>query len=679
MGGSRVIRRVLVATALAVVFVVSVVPATYASAYNQGSKITTDLGWGNLSTDARLQYQGAYANSSVRGPHGGYDTTTNKCKDCHSVHYAFGSYMLLRANSRQAACDFCHGGGGGSTVNIMMDNSYSTGPAAMALAGGPAADATTTMGLGTGHTLGYKGNAPDDIRPAFSDPNGFACFDCHTPHGNSARSLGPFFAPGAPVQATELTQVFHLRFNPGFVDPNTGNLSLDPVEVLSETIPTATARYIEYINLTPPGHEGEDGWYVEYGIEARENYVIKQDLSGLGIANRTDAGPTVIRKPLMIKGTYLLLKDPDNENGLGEAGDLSTATVNIGGKEVYTSRDTSHTSNKLAIDWENPLGAAQTIVGNSPAASPSFGPAYDPTYRDPYNSFLNVFYTGNNERFAWPYFLENLTENRPGVATEGEFCADCHSGAAGMSKQAAEVWRPDRSDSSTGTYMIGYGHDSQPRGCDRQLYLNPEDNNNFGPECRACHTGASSCGQCHADPNIWNVSSPNEPAWDTSGTLPLTEGSTTYQANPSFRNAGRTVYTTISPSCLDGGFSFPHRTLGRAMLKDSLFGIDFDGKQLAPGQIRGAGLSYSSLEQKYDGDIGDSFSPGSLTDTRTQSLDSVCIDCHGDATYWNGDNASYEMSFTVPNEFYLDGYRTTGGSAPEWSVSGWDLLLKGLP
>ena len=43
-----------------------------------------------------------------KGPHGGYDTTTNKCKACHAVHRAEGTYYLLRANSIDDACNYCH-------------------------------------------------------------------------------------------------------------------------------------------------------------------------------------------------------------------------------------------------------------------------------------------------------------------------------------------------------------------------------------------------------------------------------------------------------------------------------------------------------------------------------------------------------------------------------------------
>jgi len=43
-----------------------------------------------------------------RGPHGGYDTSTNKCSACHAVHRAEGAYFLTRSDSPTDACAYCH-------------------------------------------------------------------------------------------------------------------------------------------------------------------------------------------------------------------------------------------------------------------------------------------------------------------------------------------------------------------------------------------------------------------------------------------------------------------------------------------------------------------------------------------------------------------------------------------
>jgi len=67
-------------------------------------------------SDASPKYEGGYecftchrdTGLVVVNPHGGYDTSTNKCKVCHAVHRAEGTYYLLRASSQDDACDFCH-------------------------------------------------------------------------------------------------------------------------------------------------------------------------------------------------------------------------------------------------------------------------------------------------------------------------------------------------------------------------------------------------------------------------------------------------------------------------------------------------------------------------------------------------------------------------------------------
>ncbi len=54
-------------------------------------------------------------------PHGGYDTTTNKCKVCHAVHRAEGAYYLLRADSQDDACSYCHIGGSAHSTKVVYD------------------------------------------------------------------------------------------------------------------------------------------------------------------------------------------------------------------------------------------------------------------------------------------------------------------------------------------------------------------------------------------------------------------------------------------------------------------------------------------------------------------------------------------------------------------------------
>ncbi|MCL4079320.1 hypothetical protein MX659_06960 [Coriobacteriia bacterium Es71-Z0120] len=333
-------RRTMIVLAAAAVLVLLVAAPAFAEGYNNPIQYTR-------------------ANGYFSGPHGGYTTTTNKCQDCHSTHYASGSFMLLRANSREAACDYCHGGGGGSTINIMMDNDYRSGSYDPSQA---SAIPTETMGYGTGHTLGYKGNAPADIKPAYSDTQGFSCFDCHTPHGNSARVLTTFANPG------------RLMGTGASVIPGSGNSS-------DGTLDTAG----------------------EWGIDPNQgNFKIFS--SG-----------AVAAKPIWPTGRFLLLKDPHSDGS-------DTTTY---GSDPYATDG----KNKIAIDWDEPLGPADAAYGGVQDNDP-------------------------DADFPWA---------TDGFLSVSEFCTDCHDGTAGMSTQAAEVWQPNASDTTTGTYTVAYSHDAQPR------------------------------------------------------------------------------------------------------------------------------------------------------------------------------------------------------------------------
>jgi len=92
-------------------------------------------------------------------PHGGYADTSNKCKTCHAVHLAEGSFRLLRgATGAQDECDYCHGSGGHTAVIVTTN--------------------------GEGHTTdGGAQTAPDDCDPAWST-TAFRCSACHSPHDN---------------------------------------------------------------------------------------------------------------------------------------------------------------------------------------------------------------------------------------------------------------------------------------------------------------------------------------------------------------------------------------------------------------------------------------------------------------------------------------------------------------
>lgn len=308
----------LIALLACAVVLMGALPA-FAEGYNDGN-------W-NYASGADETTYGANAGLYVRnplgsgqiysasGPHGGYTTTTNKCADCHSTHYATGTYMLLRSDSRADACNFCHVGGGGSQTNIQMDNDYNA----------TSVEPTTGAGYGTGHTLGYTGMAPADIKPAFSKSGGFACFDCHTPHGNSERVLTTFANPGRSMGTTAMVDNIYLT-DGTFVEAGPLNISTWS----TTTVPPAGTAY--------------------FGVKLDAGNVIQKKTP-------TATGPTSLaNKPVWPTGRFLLVKNPDVEtSGTVEVSDMTTGTA--------AGTDAQIGYNKLAIGWDDPLGPADGAYG----------------------------------------------------------------------------------------------------------------------------------------------------------------------------------------------------------------------------------------------------------------------------------------------------------------------------
>jgi hypothetical protein len=217
---------------------------------------------------------------------------------------------------------------------------------------------------------------------------------------------------------------------------------------------------------------------------------------------------------------------------------------------------------------------------------------------------------------------------------------------------------------------------------------------NEGPHCRNCHTGANNCYVCHSDsvafPNDASIGYPtavvrNVSAAYTATTDAPVANQTNYAAQSFIRQSA--VVGAVGDACLDGGFSFPHRTLGKDMLKDELFGIDFDGTPIAAGVLRTANtgalsagdisadkqFEYWIAEDRNSTSIiaavrGDS---GALEGAAAENMDSVCIDCHGDGSYWQGDNLALMKTTTTSPK--------TLGEYGSGTLMGWELLLKGLP
>lgn len=122
-----------------------------------------------------------------RGPHGGYDTTTNKCGVCHSAHNAGGSgvisssapssntstvvnQFLTRAGT--TGCEYCHVGSG---ILASSDQVYTAN-------GGNVAD------LGSGNSGHPITGQPVTIPASDLGTMTLACTSCHTVHGVNAVS-----------------------------------------------------------------------------------------------------------------------------------------------------------------------------------------------------------------------------------------------------------------------------------------------------------------------------------------------------------------------------------------------------------------------------------------------------------------------------------------------------------
>jgi hypothetical protein len=198
--------------------------------------------------------------------------------------------------------------------------------------------------------------------------------------------------------------------------------------------------------------------------------------------------------------------------------------------------------------------------------------------------------------------------------------------------------------------------------------------NNFGPHCRNCHTGASGCDWCHdvngVTPTGAKTNNYHEFAAATTDPVVAADDTTiksTYDASERWSidryvewpTDWDTTAAAVSYECADNGFYWPHRTMGYMMLKDQLFGLDFDGTPVAVGEVRDAvpsGWTWGEPAWRN----GNNTTP-TFWGQPAHDLDSVCLDCHN-PNIWNA--TAYGV--------YTDG----AGSADDYNN---ELLLRGLP
>lgn len=124
-------------------------------------------------------------------PHLGFSTSTNQCKVCHAIHSADGSsnedyttesYRLLRDNTRDSECNFCHLATTGLSGMKMYDipsNLVNAQHRVAAVNSNAPAEGSAIPGS-TGGSL-EDGSQP--IPEKGSASNKFNCFHCHAVHG----------------------------------------------------------------------------------------------------------------------------------------------------------------------------------------------------------------------------------------------------------------------------------------------------------------------------------------------------------------------------------------------------------------------------------------------------------------------------------------------------------------
>jgi len=152
--------------ALAVVFVLGMTTLAFGYGYDETGTTTTGEGT-------------YYEKGSIVDPHGGYAVSTDKCKVCHAIHQATGTYVLLRDGATDAlsACEACHVAGAPLTQLAVYGGSNSNY--------GSFATATGDKK----HTLEGSGTIAIPDATTFADygkiefTDGFTCSHCHSVHG----------------------------------------------------------------------------------------------------------------------------------------------------------------------------------------------------------------------------------------------------------------------------------------------------------------------------------------------------------------------------------------------------------------------------------------------------------------------------------------------------------------
>lgn len=155
--------RISVASGMAVLgMAVSLAVAPVVLAYNESGTVDP------YYDDCADCHAGDYSS----GPHGGYLTTSRKCGNCHLIHSAPPSALLLPSSITQGTCETCHDGTGGKGVY-----------GAMQARGVPAVgrhriDVTRTV-------PGGASSGGSSVATFTGENRNLSCGDCHSAHGTS--------------------------------------------------------------------------------------------------------------------------------------------------------------------------------------------------------------------------------------------------------------------------------------------------------------------------------------------------------------------------------------------------------------------------------------------------------------------------------------------------------------
>lgn len=127
-------------------------------------------------------------NFSPAGPHGGYVSTTNKCRECHAVHRAYSSQVLLRYQTILANCRYCHDPTFGVTSETVAPRGW-------------VYQVIPSSEIRGGHNLRME-VATSILGGSFSLDTTFTCTSCHSPHANPRRMITASFVGDSETTAT---------------------------------------------------------------------------------------------------------------------------------------------------------------------------------------------------------------------------------------------------------------------------------------------------------------------------------------------------------------------------------------------------------------------------------------------------------------------------------------------